>query len=233
MRSAGRSSSPPHRSRCRSCHRRRRSKTAACSPRRSASHRRCRRREPRRSAGRADVVQAPEWMVLRQCFLAEDVERGPGDPAIRQGLHQRRSSMIPPRATLMRKLLGFIAASTAAPTMPRVSGVLGSQHQEVDVTGHLLQLVARADAEEVRHRPRRRETPTTSSPQRRASRRQRLGVSLPRRRCPRLTGQEGRGEAPPLRRLLVASERRISSPVPASRPGPPRRRRGRGTRAGW
>jgi hypothetical protein len=71
------------------------------------------------------VGQLPKWTVGRKRLFIKHIQRGAGDlPFLQRGISAFWSTT-PPRAMLIRYADGFIAASSAAPTIPRVSVVSG------------------------------------------------------------------------------------------------------------
>src|SRR2546427_127628 len=67
-----------------------------------------------------DVIQRPEWVICRQRFDVEHVERRAGDAAFTQDSISASSSTIGPREVLMSLADGFMACNSAAPTKPFV-----------------------------------------------------------------------------------------------------------------
>ena len=75
--------------------------------------------------GDEHVLHRPERMVGRQRFLVEHVKRRPGNAARLSASTRAGSSTTPPRARLIKKLDGFIAANTLASMLLRVASVSG------------------------------------------------------------------------------------------------------------
>ena len=80
--------------------------------------------------GGDDVWQGEQGLadgtVFRVAFADEGVQSRSGDGSSAQASSRARSSTSPPRAALIRKAVGFIAARAAASIMNRVCGVRGA-----------------------------------------------------------------------------------------------------------